>query len=51
MDKRQPGKREILIHALPGEKPPPEVVRELERIIMFLVENTDDLAGAIASLL
>jgi len=46
-----PGSGEIHIHALPGEEPPPEIVRELERIISFLLENTDDLTGAIASLL
>jgi hypothetical protein len=46
-----PGSGEIHIHDLPDEKPPPEVVRELERIISFLLEDVDGLTGAIADLL
>jgi len=33
-----PGSGEIHIHALPDE-PPPEVVRELEHIISYLLED------------
>jgi len=43
-----PSSGEIHIHALPDE-PPPEVVRELEQIISFLVEDVDGLTGAITN--
>ena len=36
-----PGSGEIHIHALPDDKPSAEVVRELEQIIPFLLEDVD----------
>ena len=46
-----PGRGEIHIHALPDAKPPPEVARELEQIISFLLEDVDGLTGSIVDLL
>jgi len=46
-----PGSGEIHLHALPDEEPPEEVVRGLEQIVSFLLEDIDGLTGAIADLL
>jgi len=48
LDKRFFRGRGIHIHVLPEAEPPPEVVRELEQNISFLLDGVDGLTGAIA---